>query len=147
MNKAEDAVTCFEKDFSCAQAVCSTYGPQLGLNRELALKIAGAFGGGMACLGQTCGAVTGALMIIGLRYGKTEAGNDEAKERTYSLAQEFADRFQARHGSIVCQELLGCDIGTPEGKEFASAQGLFDTLCSTFVRDAAEILEEMGIAE
>jgi len=145
MGKIEDAVTCFAGDFSCAQAVCSTYGPQLGLSRELAMKVAGAFGSGMGRLGQTCGAVTGALMVIGLRYGKTEAGDDEAKERTYTLAKEFADRFTARHGSIVCQELLGCDISTPEGKEFASAQGLFDTRCPTFVRDAAQILEEMGI--
>lgn len=69
MNQSERAVACFKEGFSCSQAVFSTFAPQLGLECELALKVAGLFGGGMGRLGEVCGAVTGALMALGLKYG------------------------------------------------------------------------------
>jgi C_GCAxxG_C_C family probable redox protein len=148
MSQAESAVCCFENGFSCAQAVISTYGPDLGLDRELALRVGGAFGAGMARMGRTCGAVTGALMAIGLQHGKTEPQDDEAKERCYDLAREFVARFEARNGSIACNELLGYDVSIPEQMDQAREEGLFDTLCPGLVRDAAEILEVMiGIGE
>jgi len=142
MNKSERAVSCFE-EYNCAQAVLSTYGPQVGLERELALRISGAFGGGIARMGKTCGTVTGALMVIGLQHGNTQAGDDETKERCYSLAREFMAQFKSRNGSITCKELLGCDINIPEEKLLAKEQGLFDTLCLKFVQDAAEIIEQI----
>jgi C_GCAxxG_C_C family probable redox protein len=115
----------------------------LGLNREQALKVAGAFGGGMARMGETCGVVTGSMMTIGLKYGKTKASDDEAKERTYHLVIEFVNKFKARHGSIVCRELLDCNMSTPEGlQEFKNRQ-LIETHCVGLVKDAAEILEEI----
>ena len=137
------ACACFEEGFSCSQAVFSAYAEQLGLDRETALKISGGFGGGMGRLALTCGAVTGAFMAIGLKYGAVEAGDQEAKDNTYALVREFADRFRSCHGSITCQELLGCDISKPEGLEMAREQGLFKTTCPRLVRDAAEILEEI----
>ncbi len=143
MDRVERAVSCFKEGFSCSQAMLSTYGPQLGLNHELALKVSGAFGGGMARMGETCGAVTGAFMVIGLKYGKTKIEDEQAKEKTYSLVKEFVDRFKSRNGSIVCRELLGCDISTPEGRELAKEKNLFATLCPKFVQDAAEIIEQI----
>jgi len=143
MNRVERAVSCFKEGFSCSQAMLSTYGPQLGLNHELALKVSGAFGGGMARMGETCGAVTGAFMVIGLKYGKTKVEDEQTKEKTYSLVREFVDRFKFRNGSIVCRELLGCDISTPEGRDLAKEKNLFTTLCPKFVQDAAEIIEQI----
>lgn len=143
MSGVERAVSCFEEGFSCSQALLSTYGPQFGLDRETALKVAGAFGGGIARMGQTCGTVTGALMAIGLKYGNTKTDDEQAKEKAYSLAKEFADEFQSRNGSIVCRELLGCDISIPEERELAAEKGLFTTLCPKFVQDAAEIVEQI----
>ena len=143
MNRVEGAISCFEEGFSCAQAVLSAYGPQLGLDRETALRVAGAFGGGMGHLGRTCGAVTGAFMVIGLKYGKTRAEDNETRDKAYSLVVEFADRFRSRNGSIVCKELLGCDISVPEEYELAKEKGLFTALCPKLVRDAAEIIEQM----
>jgi len=145
-SKIENASTCFEEGFSCAQAVLSSYGPGLGLERELALRVAGAFGGGMG-MGRTCGAVTGALMVIGLRRSKTTAGDDESKEACRALADEFIAQFEARNGSITCQELLDYDISIPEESDLAKEEGLFDTLCPKLVRDAAEILEQIGSAK
>lgn len=145
MSNVERAVACFEEGFSCAQATFSTYASQLGLDREMALKVAGAFGGGMARMGRTCGAVTGALMVIGLENGKTKADDDEAKEMCYSLVREFVEQFESRNGSTVCQELLGHDIGIPEERMLAKEQGLFDTLCPKLVQGAAEIIERIVI--
>lgn len=125
--------------FSCSQAVFSAFAPQLGLDRDLALKIGSAFGGGIARRGETCGAVTGALMVIGLKYGRTSVEDEQAKEQTYALAQRFVETFTRRNGSIVCQELLGCDISIPEQRELAREREIFSTLCPKLVRDAAEI--------
>jgi C_GCAxxG_C_C family probable redox protein len=122
----------------------SSYGPELGLDRETALRVATAFGGGMGRMGETCGALAGAFMVIGLKYGRTRVEDEETKEKAYSLVREFADRFESRNGSIVCRELLGYDIGTPEERELAREQGLFATLCPRIVRDAAEIIERIS---
>jgi C_GCAxxG_C_C family probable redox protein len=143
MNKAECAVACFEEGFSCAQAVLSTCGAELGLEREMALRVAGGFGAGMARMGATCGAVTGAFMAIGLRHGKTEPEDNDAKERCYALVSQFTETFKAHNGSIVCRELLGCDVSTPEGYAQAKEQGLFDTVCPRLVRGAVEIVEQL----
>ncbi len=143
MNKVECAVSCFKQGFSCSQAVFSTFGTQLGLDRELALKIAGSFGGGMGRMGKTCGAVTGAFMAIGLQHGSTRAEDKQTKEKVYGLVREFVAEFESRNGSIVCNELLDCDITVPEQTQAAKDAGLFDTLCPKLVRDAAEIVEQM----
>lgn len=143
MSKVEQAVSCFGEGFSCAQAVLSSYGPQFGLEREAALRVAGAFGGGIAHMGQTCGVVTGALMVIGLQHGKTQAEDDEAKEMCYDLAREFVERFKARNRSITCKELLGLDISIAEEKLLAQEQDIFNTLCPRLVQDAAEIIEQL----
>ena len=143
MNNVEKAVSCFNEGFACSQSILSTYGEELGLNRELGLKVSGAFGGGMVNMGDTCGAVTGALMVIGLKYGRTIATDTVAKEMTYNFAEEFLEEFKQRNKTIVCKELLGCDISTPEGRAFDSENKICDKLCPKFVQDAAEILEEI----
>jgi C_GCAxxG_C_C family probable redox protein len=115
MNNVDRAVACFREGFSCSQAILSTYGRELGMDKDMALGVSGSFGGGMASMAETCGAVTGAFMVIGLKYGKTKADDEEAKKKTYVLVREFVDRFKSRNGSIVCRELLGYDISIPEG--------------------------------
>jgi C_GCAxxG_C_C family probable redox protein len=121
----------------------SVYGTRFGLDRETALRAAGAFGGGMARRGGTCGAVTGALMVIGLKYGKTKIDDDEPRERTYEAANRLVEEFCRRNKTEVCRELLGLDLNTEEGREAVAKQNLFVTLCPRFVRDAGEILEEL----
>jgi C_GCAxxG_C_C family probable redox protein len=143
VNRTEDAASYFKEGFSCSQSVFSSYAPQLGLNRELALKIATSFGGGMARMGKTCGAVTGALMVIGLRWGRVRAQDEQIRDKNYGLVREFVKRFEARNGSIVCRELLDCDISTPEGLKFARDNKLFENVCPKFVRDASEIVAQL----
>jgi C_GCAxxG_C_C family probable redox protein len=143
MNKTDKALSCFQEGFNCSQSVFSTYAVDMGLDRDIALKVAQAFGGGMAQMGETCGAVTGAFMVIGLKYGKVRIDDDEAKRRTYALVKEFTGKFKARNGTIICRELLGCDIGTPEGNRVAKDKQLFSTVCPGFVKDAVDILEDI----
>jgi len=143
MNRVEQAVSCYKDGFSCAPAVLSAYASEFGLDTETALKIATGFGAGMGRMSETCGAVTGAFMVIGLKYGKSKVDDNQAREKTYELVREFADRFKARNGSIVCKELLGCDLSTPEGMKLAKETGVTASLCPKFVQSAVEILEEM----
>lgn len=142
MTNADKAKAIYKQGFSCAPAVFATYSEQFGLERDKALKIATGFGGGMH-LDQTCGAVTGAIMVIGLKYGKTKADDNKAKEKTFEITKRFADKFKARYGSIECKALLGCDITTPEGMQKARDQKLFTTICAEYVAAAAEILDEI----
>jgi C_GCAxxG_C_C family probable redox protein len=143
MGRIERAVSLFSEGFNCAQAVLAAFGPDLGLERELALKLAGAFGGGMARMGEACGAVTGGLMALGLKFGPTRAGDEAAKEWAYGLACRFFKEFEAWNGSILCRELLGCDLSAPEGRKRAKEAGLHSSRCPGFVRAAAEILERL----
>ena len=143
MNEVDRAVARFAQGSNCAQAVLWAYAPHFGLAPEVAMRLAAPFGGGMARMGETCGAVTGAFMVIGLQLGNTTAEDQESKERTYQLVREFVRRFAARHGSIKCRELLGCDLSTPEGWQRAREQGLFTTRCREFVRDSAQIVAEL----
>ncbi len=142
MNKAEKAVALFKEGFSCSQAVFSAFSDNFGIDRNTALKISQPFGGGMAHLGEACGAVTGAFMLIGLKYGRTKADDLEARDRTYAKMRQFADRFKALHCSIQCRCLLGLDLGTEEGMRLAKEKNLFQTICVKYVQDAALIVQE-----
>jgi len=142
MNKAEKAVALFKEGFSCSQAVFSAFSEDFGLDRNTSLKISQPFGGGMAHLGEACGAVTAAFMLIGLKYGRTKAYDLEARDRTYAKMRQFTDRFKALHCSIQCRCLLGLDLGTEEGMRLAREKNLFQTICVKYVQDAATIVEE-----
>jgi C_GCAxxG_C_C family probable redox protein len=143
MTRADDAAACFGCGFNCAQAVRSSCCEQYGMSKEEALKVSCAFGAGMGRMGETCGAVSGGLMAIGLKHGKYREGDDAAKEKTYALAQELARRFRERNGSVVCKELLGLDIGTPEGAKTFKEKEFHSTRCTKYVRDAAEIVSDL----
>lgn len=140
---AEKAVERFADGFNCAQAMLLAFSTPAEIDPATAAKLASGLGGGLGRQGGVCGAVTGAVLVLGLRYGAAQADDKTAKENTYRLVREFTARFQERHGAILCRELLGCDIGTPEGLAQAKERGLFGARCPVLVRAAAEILEQM----
>jgi C_GCAxxG_C_C family probable redox protein len=143
MNKSDIAVECFNIGFNCSQSVFSTYAEELGLGNKESLKIACSFGGGMARMGETCGAVTGAFMAIGLKYGKSQPQDETAKDKTYGIVNEFVDEFKLRNSSIICRELLGYDLSRPaEVKAFKEKNPSVNP-CPKFVKDAVEILEKV----
>ena len=140
MSGIEKVISSFRGDFNCAQSVLSSYAHQYGLDRNTALKLATGFGGGMGRMQNTCGAISGAFMVIGLRYGMGDNGDTAAREKTYEVIREFSNRFQKIHGSTNCKELLGCDINTLEGKEYYDRNEYFEKKCFQYVKNAAEIL-------
>ena len=139
-SKAKDAVACFNEGFNCAQAVLSTYCEQFGLDRETALRVACGLGGGMGRRQETCGAVSGAYLVIGLKYGQCAKDDAATKEKTYALVQEFARRFEAKNKSTNCRELLGVDL---IGGDRQTASECVKRVCPKMVQDAAEILESL----
>jgi C_GCAxxG_C_C family probable redox protein len=142
MSNVSRAVELFRDGCACSQAILAVYGPPLGLSRETAMRVAAGFAGGMR-LGETCGAVTGAIMVLGLRHATENCQTPAARAEVYARVVEFARRFRERTGSLVCRELLGCDISTPDGMKQAQERDLFKTACPKFVEDAATILEQM----
>ncbi len=143
MSDIESAVELFINTCNCAQAILLTYGTKFGLTNEQAYKLGTGFGGGLGRHGEVCGAVSGVIMVIGLKYGMTKPDDDDARTKTFEQVAEFIARFSDRQASILCRELLGCDISSPEGREFASKKELFTTKCPEFVREAAKILEKL----
>jgi len=140
--KAKQAVKRFRKGFNCSQAVLGSYCEQFGLECDKAFKVATGFGGGMR-MGGTCGAVSGAFMVLGLKYGNSTAKDKKAKANTYKKVEEYTKRFKTRNNSVTCRDLLGCDLSTPEGMKEAKDKGLFSSICPKIVQDAVEIIEEM----
>jgi C_GCAxxG_C_C family probable redox protein len=145
--KVEKAVETFSKGFNCAQAVFSTYAPELGIEEHEALKISAGFGSGMSRLQEVCGAVTGAFMAIGAKLGNIETADTAAKGKTYEQVRSFDKQFRELHGTILCRELLGCDLNTEEGQRQFTEKNLIKTVCTECVRDAARIVEETALKE
>ena len=135
MSEINEAVKLFNSGYVCSQAVFAAFSPKLGLEKNQALKIGACFGSGMR-KGEVCGACTGALMVLGLKYGESKAMSNETCER-------FLDEFKKENGSYICNDLLGCDITTKEGVEFATENKLFKELCPKMVESAAKITEKI----
>ncbi|MDO5810077.1 C-GCAxxG-C-C family protein [uncultured Methanobrevibacter sp.] len=132
MNSIEEAVQLFENGYVCSQAVFAAFSEDYGLSKEQALKIGACFGSGMR-KGEVCGACTGALMALGLKYGDDKAKSNE-------VCEKFLDEFKNENGSIICRDLLECDISTPEGVQFARDNDLFKEFCPKMVESAAKIV-------
>lgn len=142
MNRAQAVSELRQKKFNCCQSTFAAFAEDLGLDLETALKLSTCFGGGMRC-GEVCGAVTGALMALGLKYGSAKENDDESKMPAYKKTVEFLDKFKARNGCIRCMDLLGHDTSNPEVMKIVKEKGLGETVCKKAILDAVEILEEI----
>jgi C_GCAxxG_C_C family probable redox protein len=134
----------FRQGYNCAQAVVFAFADRQGGDADTALRVASGFGGGIGHRQETCGAVTGAVMVLGSRHGRAL---DEPKARTddtYARVQEFMRRFEACHGTCVCRDLLGgCDFNTEAGEREFKERGYREARCAVFIRDAVRIVEEL----
>lgn len=135
MNYVEEAVQLFEDGYVCSQAVLAVFCEEFGLSREQAFKISISFGGGMR-KGEVCGACTGAIMALGLKYGENKSKSDE-------MCVKFLDSFKKENGSYICRDLLDCDIRTEEGIKYAIDNNLFKEICPKMVESAAKITQEL----
>jgi C_GCAxxG_C_C family probable redox protein len=133
----------FGDGFNCAQSVFVPFAMKAGIDKENAFKLATGFGAGMVYRGETCGAITGAMMAIGLSKGRSAANDYDSKNKTYMLINELYKKFKEKHGSIICKELLQLNGTGQESWAKASNEGKFDIQCPMYVKDAARIAEEL----
>ena len=144
LNKShtEKADTYFSEKFHCSQAVLAAFADELGITEEQALKLGACFGSGMR-KGEVCGACTGALMVLGLKYGQTDKDDTESRMKTNYVTDKFLAEFKKGNGSYICNELLGCNIATEEGVAYALEKKLFTEFCPNMVKSAVEITEKI----
>ena len=142
--KMDIAAEKFATGYNCAQSVVFAFCDELGLDKDLALKLATGFGGGMGHRQEVCGAVTGGVLVLGAKHGRGEGAPRSATDVTYTKTRELFVRFQELHGACLCRELLaGCDLNTPAGQQIFKEQNLRETVCKHCVRNAVRIVEEL----
>lgn len=138
----EKAVAYFLGGYNCAQSVLLAMFEHWNGKNDLIPKIATAFGGGMGRCGSVCGAVTGGIMAVGMRFGTNEPSLEKRTE-AYELAQRFFRRFEKQNGTVLCRELIGYDLSDPKQLEEASERDVFEEKCTVFISKALEALLEL----
>ncbi len=144
--RGDRAEKLFYEGYNCAQAVFCAFSDVTGFETEEAARLASSFGGGMGRLREVCGAVSGALLVLGAVRGYSEPGVPEEKKRHYETVREFARRFSEEFGSIVCRELLagaGATVAVGGDPEPRTPEFYKKRPCPALIRRAAEIADGM----
>jgi C_GCAxxG_C_C family probable redox protein len=142
--RIDKAIEIFTPDkCSCSQAIACAFGPSVGFDEEAAMGAARGFGGGIGSHGLTCGAVTGAVMVLGFRAAELDKKTANPKVKAKELVKQFTKEFQSRHGTIACKDLIGIDLSTETGQQINKDKKITAQVCPNFVRTAAEILDTM----
>ena len=105
-------------------------------------KLATGFGGGVGRKGSLCGAFTGSVMVLGMKFGRTEPQDKDSKEKVYALGHRFWDRFEKEIGSCYCYDLIECHLDNPEEQKKWMASGGLER-CSAIVEKAAVLLSDL----
>jgi len=140
---SQKALSIFRSGMNCSQAVLTAFAEDFKFDDNFASEISSGFGGGMGRLQETCGAVTGAFMVLGIYASRKYSDKVERKDHTYALIQDFNKRFSAIHNTTNCRLILGIDLKTPEGRQQMTGQNLSETVCEKCVSDSVKILEEL----
>lgn len=131
----------FSSGYNCAQATLAALAPQFGMEEGAALKLSAAFGGGIARTGGLCGALSGALMALGLKRTPVEI-SPAIKNAAYARAKQLMDDFAAACGAVHCRDLTGCDLASAEGQARFAREGMHKSVCEKLVRTAISLVEE-----
>lgn len=136
------AVSLMDAGFNCSQSVLSSYSEVLGFDNELALSVSCGFGAGMGRLQGTCGAVTGAYMVLGIYCSQKYLENVDRKAQSYLMIQAFNKQFSEKHKSADCRKLLNCDLTTEQGQQYFQDNHLMDSVCKNCIRDSIQLINE-----
>ncbi len=139
----EKALAAHAAGLNCAQSVVTAYSGTLNFDEGLAESMSCGFGGGMGRLQETCGAVTGAFMVIGIWNSRKASETTERKNMTYGMVRECNDRFIAIHGTNTCRVLVRCDLMTDEGREYYKKNNLSENVCNRCIADSITIIDEL----
>jgi len=140
MSKADIALKCFETG-NCAQAVTTAYAADLGLDMNKALQVSVGFGGGMGRLQETCGAVSGAIIVLGLSSGFKEGDGRDRINEVYAKVRQLIANFTKEKGTVKCRDLLGCDLLSEEGQKYFKEHNLREN-CQGYIRLCCELLDK-----
>lgn len=140
---SEKAAKQFLEGYNCAQSVLLTMFRHWNGKSDLIPKIATAFGGGIGRCGSVCGALTGGIMALGIKYGTNEP-SAEKRLTAYKLAQRFYKQFEKQHGNVLCRELIEYNLSDPKELEKARKARVFEEKCAKLVKSAVETLIEFG---
>lgn len=132
-----------DASYNCAQSLLLPFLEQYGIREEDGHKIASAFGAGMGRMQETCGAVTGAFMVLGLEYGFVNPNDQRQRELLLEKTREFVAKFKDEYGTIQCKDLLMCDLNTEEGQKKHKEENQRELVCKKCVKHSVNILEEM----
>lgn len=144
-NRIDIAMQHFEQGFSCAQSAFAAFAAENGLDEITAMNLTSGLGAGFGRQQEVCGAVSGAVLALGLCCGRKADDGRAVKEEAYALTSEFMQRFQAAHGSCRCLELLdGLDLKAAGAHERMVSEGLRERVCAVCVRDAVRLVEELS---
>ncbi len=144
--RSEIAANKFSSGYNCAQSVLFSFCDDLNIDKDIALRIACGFGAGMGRNQEVCGAVTGGIMVLGVKCGRGEKEDISATENTYPKVREFMDKFKKKQGDYICRHLVnGCWLTTEEGQKYFHGNDLKNKICIPCVKSAVEILEEMQL--
>jgi len=140
---SEKAVKKFREGHNCAQSILCTF-TENTMDENLALNISIGFGSGMGRKQEVCGAISGAIMVLGLKYGNDGNNSKEKINNVYKKARYLIERFTKEKGTVNCRELLkGCNLLTNEGQEYFQKNNLRENNCCEYIALTCRILEEI----
>ena len=133
--RVEDTIIRHNKGYNCAQAVACTYCDMVGIDEETMFKMTEGLGLGMGGMEGTCGAVTGACILAGMKRSSGNLEEPNSKAESYKLSREIVKQFEEQNQSVVCKTLKGIETG----KVLRS--------CQDCIKDAATIAEQVLFSE
>ena len=140
MEKTEKAIHTFNNERNCAQSVLGAYAADYNLDKELLHRLSSAFGGGMGHTNGVCGAVSGGLMVLGLKHNTGQFD----KETTYAQTRDLMEEFIRRNGTRDCEKLIGVDLMTEEGKMKFKNDNIKQKVCEKCIADVIDIIENQS---
>jgi len=141
--KSEKAIAVENKAYNCAQKVFGAFCEQYDVSTNQALRATSSLGGGLRA-GESCGALVGALLVVGLKYGTADINEIEQRSLCDEKSRELSAKFKAMNKYITCRDILGMDTSVGDNRTKAKEMGLFDDVCPKIIKNIIELLEEMG---
>ncbi|MES9981342.1 MAG: C-GCAxxG-C-C family protein [Candidatus Thiodiazotropha sp. 6PLUC5] len=141
--RAKAATQCFCNGYNCSQAVLTAFAGRYDLDEGLAMRLSSCLGGGVGRMGEVCGTLTGAALVVGLELGPKSSEDVDAKEKTYVATRQLQERFIERHGSNICKELLQKDLSNRSEYLQAKELGLFKIHCPNYVETVVSLLDQL----
>ncbi len=128
-----------QKGYLCSEAVLLTLSEFVKVKSDVIPKIATGFGAGIGRHGEVCGALTGAIMGLGLCFGRSDVSETPPNTSPYEFSQKMVDLFLARFGHVRCRDLLGLDLSCEESREAYKEKSLWETRCRQIIQTATGI--------